>query len=97
MLQQDVYFIRSIQVYDTTSAVTGANSLVRKKRLYIPYNNMFHLQNLPKRGQPKYYAMFGGATGESDTTSGRIALAPTPDTTYKFRIHFNKMPVLLER
>ena len=24
------------------------------------------------QGQPKYYAMFGGATGNTDTTSGRI-------------------------
>ena len=40
--------------------------------------------------------MFGGATGESDTTSGRIFLAPTPNTTYRFRIHFNKAPALLE-
>ena len=35
-----------------------------------------------KRGQPKYYAMFGGATGVTDTTSGRLFLAPAPDTTY---------------
>jgi len=40
--------------------------------------------------------MFGGATGESDTTSGRIFLAPTPDTTYKFRVHYNAAPALLE-
>ncbi len=26
--------------------------------------------------------MFGGATGVSDTTSGRIFVAPAPDTTY---------------
>ena len=38
----------------------------------------------------------GGATGESDTTSGRIFLAPTPNTNYKFRVHYNKMPDLLE-
>ena len=38
----------------------------------------------------------GGATGESDTTSGRIAIAPTPDQNYKFRVHFNFMPALLE-
>ena len=29
--------------------------------------------------------MFGGATGEADTNSGRIFLAPTPNTNYKFR------------
>ena len=37
-------------------------------------------------GTPKYYAMFGGATGLSDTTSGSIYLAPTPDVNYEFRI-----------
>ena len=28
-------------------------------------------------GLPKYYAMFGGATGLTDTTSGSIVMAPT--------------------
>jgi hypothetical protein len=40
--------------------------------------------------------MFGGATGEADTNSGRIFLAPTPNTNYKFRVHYNKAPDLLE-
>jgi len=40
--------------------------------------------------------MFGNATGESDTTSGRIFLSPTPNTNYKFRVHYNKMPATLE-
>ena len=88
-------FVRSIQVYDSTSAVTGANDYLEKKdytylQQYVPSTES------AKRGKPKYYAMYGGATGESDTTSGRIALAPTPDQAYKFRIHFNFMPVLLE-
>ena len=48
------------------------------------------------QGQPKYYAMFGGGTGESSTTSGRIAFSPVPNTTYRFRVHFNAMPALLE-
>jgi len=88
-------FVRSIQVYDSTSAVTGANSYLEKKdytylQEYVPSTES------SKRAKPKYYAMYGGATGESDTTSGRIALAPTPDQAYKFRIHFNFMPALLE-
>ena len=37
------------------------------------YKNICLQQN-QQRGQPKYYAMFGGATGESDTTSGTICL-----------------------
>jgi hypothetical protein len=40
--------------------------------------------------------MFGGATGLSDTTSGAIYLAPTPDANYIFRIYYNKMPATLE-
>ena len=33
-------------------------------------------------GFPKYYAMFGGATAVSDTTSGGLYVAPTPDANY---------------
>ena len=88
-------FIRAIQVYDSTSATTGANTFLEKKDIsylqeYIPSTES------AKRGKPKYYAMFGGATGESDTTSGRIMFAPIPDTTYKFKVHYNAAPALLE-
>ncbi len=40
--------------------------------------------------------MFGGAKGEADTNSGRIFLAPTPNTNFKFRVHYNVAPALLE-
>ena len=46
-------------------------------------------------GLPKYYAMFGGATGVSGTTSGAIYIAPTPDANYQFIIHWNKLPQAL--
>ena len=87
-------FIRGIQVYDSTSATTGANVWLEKKDVtylqeYIPSTES------AKRGQPKYYAMFGGATGDGDTNSGRIFVAPVPDATYKFRVHYNKMPATL--
>ena len=36
--------------------------------------------------------MFGGATGLSDTTSGGMYIAPTPDANYKFRVYYNKYP-----
>ena len=39
--------------------------------------------------------MFGGATGVSDTTSGGLYVAPTPDASYKFRIYYNKFPQAL--
>ena len=88
-------FIRGIQVYDSTSATTGANVWLEKKDVtylqeYVPSTES------AKRGQPKYYAMYGGATGNTDTTSGRIFVAPVPDQTYSFRVHFNKMPATLE-
>ena len=88
-------FIRALQVYDSTSATTGANVFLEKKDIsylqeYVPSTES------AKRGQPKYYAMFGGATGESDTTSGRIMFAPVPDATYSFRVHYNAAPALLE-
>ena len=90
-------FIRGIQVYDTAgSEITGANRWLEKK----DYTYLQEYQDITgtsaAQGQPKYYAMYGGATGEADTTSGRIIVAPVPNTTYRFRIHFNKAPALLE-
>tara|TARA_E500000305_G_scaffold50561_1_gene39667 strand:- start:1352 stop:2053 length:702 start_codon:yes stop_codon:yes gene_type:complete len=82
-------FVKGIQVYDSTSAATGSNSYLEKKdetylQEYIPAET--------STGKPKYYAMFGGATGTSDTTSGRMIFAPVPDTTYKFKIHYETIP-----
>jgi hypothetical protein len=87
-------FIRAIQVYDSTSATTGANVFLQKKDVTYLQEYISSTES-SKRGQPKYYAMFGGATGDGDTNSGRMMFAPVPDTTYKFRVHFNKMPATL--
>ena len=84
-------FIRAIQVYDSTSATTGANRFLEKKDITYLQEYISSTESA-KRGQPKYYAMFGAATGDSDTNSGRMMFAPVPDTTYKFRVHYNKMP-----
>ena len=86
-------FIRGIQVYDTAgSETTGANRWLEKK----DYTYLQEYQDITgtsaAQGQPKYYAMYGGATGDGDTNSGRIIVAPVPNTTYRFRIHYNKMP-----
>ena len=87
-------FIRGIQVYTATDGtITGANNwLLRRDQTflneYIPANTA--------TGSPKYYAQFGGATGLSDTTSGKFMVAPVPDATYSFQIHFNVMQVTLE-
>ena len=84
-------FVKGVQVYDSTSAATGNNRWLEKKdesylQEYVPSTET------AKRGQPKYYAMFGGATGVSDTTSGRLMLSPAPDTTYTFKIHYETIP-----
>jgi hypothetical protein len=84
-------FVKGVQVYDSTSASTGANTYLEKKdetylQEYVPSTES------AKRGKPKYYAMFGGATGTTDTTSGRLFLAPAPDTTYVFKIHYEAIP-----
>jgi len=82
-------FVKGVQVYESTSAATGANTWLEKRdetflQEYIPAET--------STGTPKYYAMFGGATGVSDTTSGRIQLAPAPSTTFKFKIHYEAIP-----
>ena len=84
-------FVKGVQVYDSTSAATGANTWLEKKdesylQEYIPSTES------TARGKPKYYAMFGGATGVSDTTSGRLFMAPAPDATYVFKIHYEAIP-----
>ena len=88
-------FIRGIQVYDSTSATTGANDWMLKRdqtflQEYVPSTET------AKRAKPKYYAMFGGTTGLSDTTSGRMMFAPVPDVNYAFQVHYNLMPATLE-
>jgi hypothetical protein len=84
-------FVKGVQVYDSNSAATGSNTWLEKKdesylQEYVPSTES------AARAKPKYYAMFGGATGVSDTTSGRLFLAPTPDDTYTFKIHYEAIP-----
>ena len=90
-------FVRGIQVYDTAgSETTGANTWLEKKDVTYLQEYQDVTGTSAAQGKPKYYAMFGGATGNTDTTSGRIFVAPVTNTTYRFRIHFNKMVGLLE-
>ena len=84
-------FVKGVQVYDSTSASTGNNIWLEKKdesylQEYQPSTES------ADRAKPKYYAMFGGATGVTDTTSGRLFLAPAPDDTYVFKIHYEAIP-----
>ena len=82
-------FVKGVQVYSSTSLSTGTNSWLEKKdESYLQEYNPAETST----GVPKYYAMFGGATGVTDTTSGRLFLAPAPDNTYVFKIHYEAIP-----
>jgi len=90
-------FIRGVEVFNSTVDSTGNGSWLEKKdqtylseytdRLTGPEGD---LTAQDVTGFPKYYAMFGGATGLTDTTSGGLYIAPTPDAAYLFRIYYNK-------
>jgi|TARA_R110000787_G_scaffold149202_1_gene263156 hypothetical protein len=93
-------FVRGVEVFNSTSASTGPGQWLEKKDQtylseYIDRTTgpSGGVSGTAVTGLPKYYAMFGGATGLTDTTSGSIYLAPTPDVNYIFRIYYNKMPV----
>ena len=92
-------FIRGVQVFNSTSATTGNGSWLEKKdQTYLSeYTDRLTGPEGDRTAQdvtgfPKYYAMFGGADNTTDTSSGGMYLAPTPDANYKFRIYYNKMP-----
>ena len=91
-------FVRGIEVFDSTSASTGKGEwLLRRDQTFLAeyVDRLTGEEAQDVTGQPKYYAMFGGATGVSSTTSGGIYVAPTPDTTYMYRIYINLMPSAL--
>tara|TARA_A100001391_G_scaffold173305_1_gene135248 strand:+ start:345 stop:1076 length:732 start_codon:yes stop_codon:yes gene_type:complete len=92
-------FIRGVEVFNSTANTEGNGTWLEKKdQTYLSeYIDRLtgtegDLTAQDVTGFPKYYAMFGGATGTTDTTSGGMYLAPTPDAAYKFRIYYNKMP-----
>jgi len=92
-------FIRGIEVFDSTTSTEGDGTWLEKKdQTYLSeYVDRLtgtegDLTAQPVTGLPKYYAMFGGATGLTDSTSGGLYIAPTPAANYKFRIYYNKYP-----
>jgi len=92
-------FIRGIEVFDSTTSTEGDGTWLEKKdQTYLSeYVDRLtgtegDLTAQPVTGLPKYYAMFGGATGLTDSTSGGLYVAPTPAANYKFRIYYNKYP-----
>ena len=92
-------FIRGVEVFNSTSATTGNGIWLEKKdQTYLSeYVDRLTGSEGDRTAQdvtgfPKYYAMFGGADNTTDTSSGGMYLAPTPDANYKFRVYYNKMP-----
>ncbi len=92
-------FIRGVEVFNTANTTEEGTWLEKKDQTYLTeYVGRLtgpegDLTAQDVTGFPKYYAMFGGATGLTDTTSGGLYLAPTPDANYRFRIYYNAMPV----
>ncbi len=96
-------FVRGVEVFNAANSTEKGTWLERRDQTFLseyvgrltgPEGST--TSGADVTGKPKYYSMFGGATGLTDTTSGSIYLAPTPDANYIFRIYYNKMPTGLE-
>ena len=89
-------FVRGVEVFNANNTTEAGTWLEKKDQTYLSeYIGRLtgpegDLTSQDVTGKPKYYSMFGGATGLTDTTSGSIYLAPTPDVNYEFRIYYNK-------
>ena len=79
--------VRGVQVADGTSTLTNPIWLEKRDLTFLDEFN-----GARATGKPKYYAMKGGATGTTNTTSGGAFLSPIPDTTYVYKIHYNARP-----
>ena len=80
-------FVRGVQVADSTAAFNNPIWLEKKDVTYLDEFN-----GSRATGRPKFFAMKGGATGTTNTTSGAILLSPIPNATYVFKIHYNTRP-----
>ena len=97
-------FVRGIEVFNSTANTEGNGTWLEKKdqtylsefvdRKYGPEGTIQAPTDTTNSvtGFPKYYAMFGGADNTTDTSSGGMYFAPTPDANYKFRVYYNKFP-----
>ena len=96
-------FVRGVEVFNATNSTEKGTWLERRDQTFLteyvgrltgPQGST--TSGADVTGKPKYYAMFGGATGLGSTDSGSIYLAPTPDANYKYIIHYNALPTGLE-
>ena len=92
-------FVRGVEVFNSTVNTEGKGTwLIKKDQTYLSeYTDRLtgpagNLTAQDVTGFPKYYAMFGGATGTSSSTSGGLYLAPTPDAAYMHRIYYDMVP-----
>ena len=93
-------FVRGVEVFNSTANSNEQGTWLQRRdqtflseyvgRLTGPEGST--ASGADVTGLPKYYAMFGGATGLTDTTSGSILMAPTPDANYVIKIYGNAMP-----
>ena len=96
-------FVRGVEVFNATNSTEQGTWLERRDQTFLseyvgrltgPEGST--ASGADVTGKPKYYAMFGGATGLTDTTSGSIVMAPTPDANYLINIYGNALPSGLE-
>jgi len=79
--------IRAVEVADSTAAFNNPIFLEKRDVTFLDEFN-----GARATGRPKFFAMKGGATGVTNTTSGAILLSPIPNSTYVFKIHYNARP-----
>ena len=79
--------IRAVEVADSTAAFNNPIFLEKRDVTFLDEFN-----GARATGRPKFFAMKGGATGVTSTTSGAILLSPIPNSTYVFKIHYNARP-----
>ena len=87
--------VRSVQVTEDDTTPDTLIYLQKRDVTFInEYNNYGSAGSTVATGRdiPKYYAMYGGATGNTDTTSGTIMFAPCPDKTYTFQVNYVAIP-----
>ena len=90
--------VRSVQVTEDDTSPNTLKYLEKRDVTFLnEYNNYGSAGTTVATGRdiPKYYAMFGGATGITDTTSGTIMFAPCPDKTYTFQVNYVALPTSL--
>ena len=92
-------FVRGVKVFNASNSTEQGTWLQKRDQTFLseyvgrltgPEGST--TSGADVTGKPKYYAMFGGATGLTDTTSGSITMAPTPDANYVIKIYGNAMP-----